>query len=165
MDIGCNGRISDGGVFRNSKFFQAFENNALDIPKADFLPGTEQLIPYVLVADEAFPLREDLLKPYSQRGLTPERSLYNYRLSRARRVVENAFGILSNRFLIFLSPINLIPEKAEAITLAAVLCIISSSHAMKHVKYIYHTGMWTQEILKLMSYNLENGIMDTILQV
>ena len=45
VDIGCNGRISDGGVFRNSKFFQALENNALDIPKADFLPGTEQLFP------------------------------------------------------------------------------------------------------------------------
>ena len=142
-------------------FFQALENNALDIPKADFLPGTEQLFLYVLVADEAFPLREYLLKPYSQRALTPERRIYNYKLSRVRRVVENVFGILSNRFRIFLSPINLIPEKAEAITFAccALHNFLISCNEAREIYIPY------QKILKLMSYNLENGIMDKILQV
>ena len=58
------------------------------------------------------------MKPYSQTGLTPESRIFNYRLSRARRTVENAFGILANRFRIFRAPIPLVPEKVECIVLA-----------------------------------------------
>ena len=118
VDIGCNGRISDGGVFKNSTLYQALEENILNVPTAEFLPGTQLSIPYALVADETFPLKEYILKPYKQRGLTPERRIFNYRLSRARRVVENVFGILANRFRIFMAPINLNPEKVEVITFA-----------------------------------------------
>jgi hypothetical protein len=49
----------------------------------------------VFVGDEAFALRKDFLKPFSQRELTNERRIYNYRLSRARRVIENVFGIMA----------------------------------------------------------------------
>ena len=58
------------------------------------------------------------MKPYSQRSLTSEQRVFIYRLSRARRVVENAFGILANRFRVFMTPMNLSPEKVETITLA-----------------------------------------------
>ena len=58
------------------------------------------------------------MKPYSQTGLTREKRVFNYRLSRARRIVENAFGILSNRFRVFMTPIALAPEKVEAIVMA-----------------------------------------------
>ena len=32
VDIGCNGRVSDGGVFRNSSLYAAMQTNALDFP-------------------------------------------------------------------------------------------------------------------------------------
>jgi len=48
------------------------------------------------------------------------RRIYNYRLSQMRRVSENAFGILANKWRIFLSPIALEPEKVQMITLAAL---------------------------------------------
>uniref|UniRef100_A0A1X7VHN6 DDE Tnp4 domain-containing protein n=1 Tax=Amphimedon queenslandica TaxID=400682 RepID=A0A1X7VHN6_AMPQE len=51
-----------------------------------------------LVANDAFLLKDYIQKPFSETGLTKERCIYNYRLSGARRVVENAFGILANRF-------------------------------------------------------------------
>ena len=118
VDIGRNGRVSDGGVFRSSTLSEALESNSLNIPPPEPVPGESFSLPYVIVADDAFPLKENILKPYSQTGLTTERRIYNYRLSRARRIVENAFGILANRFQIFMTPIGLEPEKVETIVLA-----------------------------------------------
>ena len=56
-DVGCNGRISDGGVFKNCNLYHALEQNSLNIPKESALPGTEQAFPFVIVADDAFPLK------------------------------------------------------------------------------------------------------------
>ena len=82
VDIGCNGRVSDGGVFRNCSLHQALEENRLNIPQATILLGTQCYSPYMLVADDAFPLKEYILKPYSQVGLTTEKRIFTYRLSR-----------------------------------------------------------------------------------
>lgn len=59
------------------------------------------------------------MKPYPHRNLTAEQRRYNYRLSRARRCVENAFGILANRFRVLLNPICLAPDKVDKVVLAA----------------------------------------------
>lgn len=118
IDVGCNGRVSDGGVFKNSSLYKAFETGSLSIPQPKPLPGGSVSVPFMIVADDAFPLRTDIMKPYSQVGLTRKRRIFNYRLSRARRIVENAFGILSNRFRIFMTPIALSPDKVEVIVMA-----------------------------------------------
>ena len=120
IDVGCNGRVSDGGVFRNSPISTALNScqNPLGIPERENIePGRK--VPYVVVADDAFPLQEHIMKPYSNRNLTYEHRIFNYRLSRARRIVENAFGILSSRFRIFSSPILLQPKNAEKLVLAS----------------------------------------------
>ena len=62
------------------------------------------------------------MKPYGQRGLDMNKRIFNYRLSRARRVVENAFGILANRFRVYESAFPLDPEKVEKIVLAT--CVL-----------------------------------------
>lgn len=79
-------------------------------------------IPYVILADAAFPLQELILKPYPFKNMTREQRIYNYRLSRGRRVVENAFGILANRFRVLLAPINLSRDKVVLITQAC--CVL-----------------------------------------
>lgn len=52
-DIGCQGRISDGGVFRNTSLFKNLEQNNLNLPNPDVLDGRSKPVPYVFVADEA----------------------------------------------------------------------------------------------------------------
>lgn len=79
-------------------------------------------MPHVIVADAAFSLSKRILKPYPLRNMTKEQRIFNYRLSRARRVVENAFGILANRFRVLLNVIPLKPEKAKIITKAC--CVL-----------------------------------------
>lgn len=98
VNIGVNGRISDGGLFRESTLSNAIQNNSLHFPSSKSLPGRQHHVPYVIVADDAFPLTSRILKPFSQRNLSHENRIFNYRLSRARRIIENAFGILANRF-------------------------------------------------------------------
>ena len=76
------------------------ENNTFQIPPPEPLDdGSGLPIPYMMVADDAFPLKRYIQKPFGQAGLTNERRIFSYRLSRARRIVENSFGILANRFL------------------------------------------------------------------
>jgi hypothetical protein len=128
VDVGTNGRVSDGGVLANSKFGQLLNKNSLQTPQPERLPNSEKTLPFVSVADDAFAMSENLLKPYSQTGLTPEQRIFNYRLSRARCIVENAFGILNSRFGVFQRPIAVSPEKADTIILA---CCYLHNYLMK----------------------------------
>lgn len=64
VDVGSYGRESDGGVFQKSVFGQKLMEGTLDIPANEVLPGTDVTSPYVVVADAAFPLSENLMRPY-----------------------------------------------------------------------------------------------------
>lgn len=60
------------------------------------------------------------MKPYARRNqLTEREKIYNYRHCRARRIVENGFGILSSRFRVFRRPITLTPENTIHLVKAA----------------------------------------------
>lgn len=132
VDIGCNGRVSDGGVFNNCNLSRALKNNTLNFPIVQSLPGREMSVPYIIVGDDAFAMKPYLLKPYPFRGQPAHNRVFNYRLSRARRVVENAFGLIANRFRILRKPIELCPEKTTVIVSA--ICVLHNfllSHGSK----------------------------------
>lgn len=134
INIGMNGRLSDGGVFWESDLAKALEENSLNPPEDKPLPGRNKIVPHVIVADAAFALSTHILKPYPFRNMTKEQRIFNYRLSRARRVVENTFGILANRFRVLLNTIPLKPEKAKIITQA---CCALHNFLKKEMKNTY----------------------------
>ncbi|KAB0801381.1 hypothetical protein PPYR_05735 [Photinus pyralis] len=120
VDVGAYGRSSDGGVFANSTIGKKILSNALDIPEPKTLPGCNLRLPHVFVGDEAFPLHNNLMRPYPGRQClnNEEVKIYNYRLSRARRVSENAFGILVKRFRIYQRHLQIDPDKLDKVILA-----------------------------------------------
>ena len=106
VDIGEAGRQSDAGVFANSNIERSITKNLLPVPNPCALPRTTKQFPYVFVADDAFPLRLHIVKPCTDCNLDIKKSIANYRISRARRIIENTFRILAARFRIFYRPIN-----------------------------------------------------------
>lgn len=118
IDVGTNGRVSDGGVWANSSLCARLQEGTIGLPADEQLSDSHRILPYVFVGDDAFPLKRHFMKPYPFKHQNNEQRIFSYRLSRARRVVENAFGIMANRFRVLLSAINLSPQKVEKIVLA-----------------------------------------------
>ncbi|KAK5639055.1 hypothetical protein RI129_011547 [Pyrocoelia pectoralis] len=118
VDIGAFGRQSDGGVFKNSTFAQHIHQGSLNIPLPNALPNDGPCLPYVFIADEAFQLTEHMMRPYPRHRngvLSIDKRVFNYRLSRARRVIENSFGILTAKWRIYRKPLNTSMTTAIAI--------------------------------------------------
>ena len=122
VDIGSYGSNNDSGVFRNSSMEKAFFNEEMGLPAPDHLNNAPQFgrVPYFLVGDEAFPLPPWLLRPYPGQGIPEDKVIFNYRLSTARRVIENAFGILAARWRVFMQPIQSSVEKTDLIVKATI---------------------------------------------
>lgn len=103
IDVGSYGKESDCNVFKMSAFGKKLYSNRVNFPPERCLPGDDDGVPqpFVLVADEAFALHKNLLRPLPGRTLNDERRIFNYRLSRARQYIECSFGILSQKWQIF----------------------------------------------------------------
>lgn len=134
VNAGTNGSISDGGVFKHTSFHEKLLSNQLHLPGPSALPSSDVVAPYCFVADSAFAMNENLLKPYPQRNLTHDKRIYNYRLSRARRIVENAFCILSERFRVFKKPITINVKNIPKVVMAS--CALHNYLRKRSTNYI-----------------------------
>ena len=120
VQLGAPGSCSDSQLWLESSLRQAFIDNTVDLPQPEPLPNHDRDMPYFIVADNAFALRLDMVKPFSAKPLTDEERIFNYRVSRARRCVENAFGILANRFRFLLGAMMQNTETVKTIVMACI---------------------------------------------
>ena len=82
VDTGTNGRASDGGVWRDCSLNRRLQEDTFNIPLPAALPNSDTILPYHLIADDAFPLKSYIMKPFPNRNIEDDQATYNYRLSR-----------------------------------------------------------------------------------
>ncbi|XP_011345751.1 protein ALP1-like [Ooceraea biroi] len=133
IDIGDYGSLSDTSILSASAFGQALERNELDLPTPKSLPNSTVVAHHYFVGDEIFPLRLNLLRPYARKNLLGiAQKVFNYRFSRARRVIENAFGILTTRWRVLRTTLALYPDNVELI-ICATVCLHNFIMKREHV--------------------------------
>jgi len=123
VDVGSYGTERDAGIFAKSPIWNNLLK-AIKFPPPGPLPGTQTVLPYVILGDEAFKLTTTLMRPYphNQAKAGKDKAICNYRQCLARRTCENVFGILCQYFRNFFKPIALDPDTTVLIVLVA--CIV-----------------------------------------
>jgi hypothetical protein len=148
VDIGNYG---DSSAFASSDFGKELEGGKMHLPPPCVLDGFPDFeMPYFFVGDEAFALKSWMQRPYPGKYLTEEKRIYNYRLSRARRTIENAFGIMVARWRILTHSIPTSVDTADKIVQETV-CL----HNFLRQSIVLR-DLWTVRILLVMS-DLESG--------
>jgi hypothetical protein len=105
-------------------------------------------------------MRNYIMKPYPFKDQPAPHRIFNYRLSRACRMVENVFGIIANRFRVLRKP--LIPSPTSTVNIVLAVCVLHNflmSTQGSRSSYLQHglldtestdthkvqCGMWREE--------------------
>lgn len=141
VEVGAYGSSSDSNIFKQSAFSRLLVENELNIPEEKPLPNDEngKAMPFVLVGDEAFALSKFVLRPYPSRNLSVKQRIFNYRLSRARRMIECTFGILANKWRILHRPLDTNLEFSDFIIKA---CCMLHNFVRKHEKLNFEDTLY-----------------------
>lgn len=108
-------------MFNNSDLKEAIEAGRVQLPLPTPLPNSNVVLPYYFIGDAGLPLESYLLTPYARfRHLLPSQRIYNYRLSRARRIVECAFVLLRSKWRVYTRPLAFNIATTEQVILATI---------------------------------------------
>ena len=116
---GFPGNSHDAIIFQSTDLYNKISNE--EYLPAYCIKDSETEIYPVLLGDSAFPFLPWLMKPYGNAILTNEQCYFNYRLSRARMVVEGAFGQLKGRWRILLRKNECCSETLKLMSLACII--------------------------------------------
>ena len=125
VDVGAYGSCSDGGILQESSFGKMLSENKLQLPEPAKIPNTDIDLPFVFVGEEAFPLQQNIMRPFPKRNLSYEKRIFNYRLSRARRQVECTFGVASSMWRILRKPMEV--QVNFAIDIVKAVCVLHNN--------------------------------------
>ena len=120
VQVGAPVAASDAQLWNESTLRDAVFANYIDISQQEPLPGLERPVPYFIIGDNAFALNKWMMKSFAAAPLEQDEWVFNYRLSHGRRCVENAFGILANRWGCLLTTLRQEPQNVEIMVNARI---------------------------------------------
>ena len=119
--VGWPGRVHDARVFANSSLFKRGQSKTLLPNWVKSISGKN--IPLVFLGDPAYPLLDWLMKAFPDSGnLTANQKQFNYCLSRARVVVEHAYGRLKGRWRCLMKRLDV--SVCDVPELVAACCVL-----------------------------------------
>ena len=123
--VGWPGRVHDARVFANSSLYQKGQNKTLLPDWKEKLNNID--VPLVMLGDPAYPLLQWLMKGFPDNGrLSHQQKHFNYRLSKARVVVEHSYGRLKGRWRCLLKRLDVstsaVPELVAACCVLHNIC-------------------------------------------
>ncbi len=130
IDVGANGSASDAQIFNFSELREYIESGDIGLPADVPLPNDDRPTPFFIIGDDAFPLYTWLMKTFSWRNMEMYERIFNYRLSCACIVSENAFGIIAHRWRCLLKPQEQNPKIVESIVSAC--CCVHNLCRIRH---------------------------------
>lgn len=88
-----------------------------------------------IVRELTFPLKTWLMKPFPGTSLSLREKVYNFRLYRSRRTIENALGIPVSKWRVFRQPIRAKLDLVDLIVQAAV-CLHNYLILTENARYL-----------------------------
>ena len=85
VDLGIARSSSDAQIFKHSDLRYKIEDGTIGFPENESLVDDGPKVHYFILGDNAFLLKLWLMMPYSRRGMDLNQTMFNYRLSRAKK--------------------------------------------------------------------------------
>ena len=119
--VGWPGRVHDARVFANSALYRRGQAKS-SLP--DWKERIDDVdVPLVMLGDPAYPLLQWLMKGFPDNGhLTRSEKRFNYRLSKARVVVEHTYGRLKGRWRCLLKRLDVSTDSVPG--LVGACCVL-----------------------------------------
>lgn len=144
LDVGDIEIETDLNLFAKSSMGKAILSDNLYFPEDSSLNG-EPMTYFFVAGDDTFPLVKRIMKPYGSKEITREERYFNYRLQKASNCIDEAFGLLSARWMSMRGPLICCPDSAKQI--ATACCLLHNY--LRRTKPDEYTD-WTQEDNKAM---------------
>jgi hypothetical protein len=129
VEIGWPGSVADSRIFDNSYLSNTYETTLAELGTTPLATGDgiEENIPAFILGDSAYRNSRYLVTTFKVTECNADPSVrhLNHRLSKARYIVENTFGLLKGRFQVFEKPLRCAAGDVPfAVRLIASICVI-----------------------------------------
>lgn len=91
------------------------------------------------------------MRPYPRDQLDPQKRIFNYRLSRARRIVEATFGVLARKWYVYRKDFECKVETVDKVVKAS--CVLHNYLIQTEIDYLSGSTTSDTSIFTNLSYN------------